>query len=126
MRRPVILRGLKNFEAQLRILHRMDGLDTLLDEAAGKMAEEARYNLEYSRLPGDEEGDLANSIFAGRDGFYGRRRVGTGDIRGFHHEYGTQTLPPRPWLRPALNTILPFINQRLSKMVEAALRRVSR
>jgi hypothetical protein len=126
MTRPVILHGLKQFETQLRELQRMDGLDAILDEAAFKIAEEASHNLEYSGREGDEDGDLAQSIFAGRDGFSGRRIVGTRKNRGFYHEYGTQTLPPRPWLRPALNTILPFINQRLSKMIQATLRRVSR
>ncbi|HFQ14906.1 MAG TPA: hypothetical protein ENK41_01015 [Rhodobacteraceae bacterium] len=126
MTRPVILDGLKRFEAQLRVLQRMDGLDAILDEAALKLAEEARHNLEYDQRAGDGDGDLARSVFARRDEVSGRRLIGTGEIQGFYHEYGTQTLPPRPWLRPALNTILPFINHRLGKMIIAALRRVSR
>lgn len=83
-----------------------------------------------SSLPGEpprrDSGRLRDSLFVrtSRDGL--SAQIGTDLDYGFHLEFGTQTMPPRPWLHPAIEIAKPRIKRRIAAAVRDSLAKGAR
>jgi len=51
-------------------------------------------------------------------------QIGTDDPIGKYHEYGTEHIPPRPYLRPALYENLKFARTSMDLAMQRAIRRI--
>ena len=68
-----------------------------------------------------DSGGLQNSVME-LDFANLTKMVGTYDPNGARHEYGTGTIPARPWLRPALFALKAPFERKLRKDLIAAIR----
>jgi len=104
-------------------------------ESAEELCQTARDLLDEPRsgapsLPGEpprrDSGRLRDSLFVrtSRDGL--SARVRTELDYGFHLEFGTQNMPARPWLYPAIETAKPRLKRRIARVLHSAMTKGAR
>jgi len=116
---------------KLAALHGLDNWQRRLTHAAPKglqseLLSEAAAIAEQARQRAREAIAAEVEIFDESRGETVRYAVGTRQQAGRHVEYGTTKHRAQPWLMPAFYTRLPYVKDRITKMLAASFRRSGR
>lgn len=122
----VSVEGSEQLAESLAELAELTGLEETLRQAGERVRAEALARLEDGAKPDSDQGRLARSIDVEVDGEGAECSVGTTLAAGRHLEFGTRRMPAYPWLGPALEAALPFINQQIRNLVASAARAAAR
>ena len=129
MKKGLDVSGLADVFGALKKLGRTgeDAIAAAVPEIAADVQDIARGNMQNAAgsappgsYPNQQSGKLARSVqVADMPGRRPKAKVGTDEIHGYFLEFGTESMEPRPWLKPSFDEAVSRAEPRLRAEFEA-------